>query len=129
MTTNNPSDRPDPQCKLSTFTGTVDQLLAHVDLLDEVTITKDVEAGADVILSDGEAVLEIMKEVGCDRDEATKILQEIKLLEVDEAIQNLVNDGLVEIKSFDKDGNPDMFGLTQLGKNYAEKLKKDGLTS
>lgn len=99
------------------FTGNVDELLAHVD---SVTNIEELDS---VVLNDNEAIKMIMAECDCDESMARDILTEIKLDEVDRVLKNLMADGLVEVKSYSPDGEP-QYGLTDNGHILAENLKK-----
>jgi hypothetical protein len=108
----------------SMFTGTVDDLLKNMDKVDCDQVERVcVTQSEDYILDDEEAISMIMAESHTTRDEAVDILAEIKRLEIQRLVDNLVAEGLVEVSSYDKDGQP-IYSLTDNGKVLANNLKK-----
>jgi transcription initiation factor IIE alpha subunit len=101
------------------FTGSLDDLLAftqqNADFVDDV-----VEGREEVMLDDKEAIQfvkeEFKEQYGEDitDEEAAEIMNEIKLEQVKDTIQSLIEDGLVEIKEYGEDGEP-KYGLTEKG--------------
>lgn len=114
----------EPLQPLKPFTGTVDELLDHMNNIDDSKVESDINEDRDVLLSDGEAITQIMEELKCDRTEAEKVLMMVKEEEVKNTLNNLMSEGLVEISRYDADGEP-LYSLTDAGKNVAENLKKD----
>ena len=57
------------------------------------------------------------------REEAIEIYNEIALQEVKTIVDKLVQEGLMEVKSYGENGEP-KFGLTELGEKCAESLKE-----
>lgn len=103
----------------SPFRGTVDQLLANMELVDDDQVERVVlEENEDYILSDEEAISMIMAESDVPRDEAVDILNEIKSEEMKRVLTKLVSEGIVEVSSYDEDGEP-LYGLTENGKALA----------
>lgn len=106
------------------FNGTVDELLSHMDTVDADQVERVIVDGTDdVILSDAESIALIKSESGVSDEEAQVILNEVKRAEIDDAIARLVKLGLLELASYDSDGQP-QFGLTEIGKQYASAQKK-----
>ena len=56
-------------------------------------------------------------------EEAIEIYNEIALQEVKTIVDKLVQEGLMEVKSYGENGEP-KFGLTELGEKCAESLKE-----
>jgi hypothetical protein len=79
--------------KLTTFTGTIDELLKHTSTLDvsEFYIDEDVQ------MSEDEAIDYIMKKCKVNKEDAKYIYEKIKLDDVSEMVNKLVNEGLLEI--------------------------------
>jgi hypothetical protein len=103
----------------SPFHGTVDQLLANMELVDDNQVERILLEGVeDYILSDEEAVSMIMAEANVQRDEAVDILNEIKSEEMQRVLTKLVGEGIVEVTSYDDAGEP-LYGLTANGKALA----------
>lgn len=57
----------------------------------------------------------IIKQQNVSREDAEQIYDEICLLETKQTVDQLVEEGLVEIVDYDENGEP-RFGLTELGK-------------
>ena len=104
------------------FHGTVDELLKNMDNVDDDQVERVVvEQNEDYILADSEAISMIMAEANVPRDEAEDILNEIKREEVKRVCDNLVEQGIIEVSSYDSDGDP-CYSLTDNGKVLAENL-------
>jgi Fic family protein len=108
------------------FSGSIDDLLAftqqNADFVDNV-----VEGREEIMLNDKEAIQfvkdefkeqhgEILTDV-----EAAEIMNEIKLAQVKDVIDSLVENGLVEIKEYDENGEP-KYGLTEKGETLGDAL-------
>jgi hypothetical protein len=91
MKNRNTSDMPN-------FTGTIDQLLNHCATLDPEVVERDVE--------EDKAISMIMDMHDCDSDEARRILEKAQLDMVQEAINQLMNDGKVKIVGYNDNGEP-----------------------
>ena len=105
------------------FKGSIDDLLNHcsenADYVSDV-----VEEVEQVQLTDNEAAKMINEKFKYfTHDECLKIVQQIKLEEVRETIDKMINEGLVEVKEYDAQGDP-KFVLTERGNKYKESLKK-----
>jgi len=98
------------------FNGSVNQLLSHCAKLDITEMDNQLEKQ--------HAISYIMKEMSCTESEANEIYDELSYEEVKHTVDELVNEGLVEIVGFDKQGEP-LFGLTELGKTIQKDIKKD----
>lgn len=106
----------------SPFHGTVDELLKNMDNVDADQVERVVvEQNEDYTVSDDEAVSMIMAEANVLHDEAVNILNEIKREEVARVLGGLMKDGVVEVSSYDADGQP-LYSLTDNGKVIAENL-------
>lgn len=106
------------------FTGTIDDLLKKVDTIDPDEVERIVvDQTQDVLLPDDLAIELIMSEAKLSREDAERILTEVKLEEVDRAIARLIEQGLVEVTNYGEDGAP-LYGLTSEGKQLAGELKK-----
>lgn len=116
---NNPNKR---NPAFTPFTGTVDDLLKNMDKVDVDQVERVViKQNEDYILTDPEAIAMIMAEANVSNEEATDILNEIKHEEITRVCANLVEQGLIEVASYDEDGNPS-YSLTDNGKVLAENL-------
>lgn len=105
------------------FNGSVDDLLNHVDKFDPTVVENVVvNQTEEVLLDDTTAIAMIQSELNCDEEMAKDIFNNIKLEEVTRVIDNLVDEGLVEVVDY-VDGEP-RFSLTENGKLMSEKLKK-----
>ena len=100
------------------FTGTVDELLNHCSQVDPNIVNNE-----DVMLSTEEALDTIKEEFHCDDERAKILLDEFKLVEAKEFIEKLRDEGIVEIKKYNEDGEP-LWGLTEAGKEEAARIKK-----
>lgn len=98
------------------FNGSINQFLSHCAKLDVTEMDNQLEKQ--------HAVSYIMKEIGCDETEATEIYDELSHEEVKNTVDELVDQGLVEIVGFNEQGEP-LFGLTELGKAVQKDIKKD----
>lgn len=96
-----------------TFVGTVDQLLNHCSKLDIEQLYVDCEKR--------ECIDVIVKEMNCSVEEAQIIYNEFALEEVKDAVNQLINEGLMKISGYNEDGEP-LFVLTELGKKVQEEL-------
>lgn len=104
------------------FRGTVDDLLKNMDNVDVDQVERVVvKQNEDYILSDPEAISMIMAESDVSKEVAEDILNEIKHEEIVRVCANLVEQGLIEVSSYDADGNPS-YSLTNNGKVLAENL-------
>jgi predicted HTH transcriptional regulator len=116
---NNPNKR---NPAFTPFTGTVDDLLKNMDKVDVDQVERVViKQNENYILTDPEAIAMIMAEANVSNEEATDILNEIKHEEITRVCANLVEQGLIEVASYDEDGNPS-YSLTDNGKVLAENL-------
>jgi len=99
-----------------TFTGSVDQLLNHCSQLnvDELLVSCEKRECIDMI----------MKDVECSLEEAEQIYNQIAVDDVKNTVDNLVDEGLLEITGYNKEGEP-LFSLTELGKKVQAELNKD----
>jgi len=111
------------------FTGSIDALLNHCSNNAD-NVNDFYEGKKDFQLTDADALALIKHELhdidGGDyiSDESAKeILKLIKLEHAIQAINELINKGLVESKGYNIDGE-EIFGLTALGKEYNKKNKK-----
>lgn len=101
-----------------TFTGSIDELLAHVSKADPNQVEKEHAIDLNRILSHEEAIELIMKDGDVSREVAEQLYLEIKLEMVTEACESLVKKGYLEIVSYDpKDNFEAQYGLTQKGKD------------
>lgn len=117
---NNPNKR---NPAFTPFTGTIDDLLKNMDKVDVDQVERVVvKQNEDYILTDPEAIAMIMAEAGVSEEEAKDILNEIKHEEITRVCANLVEQGLIEVASYDADGNPS-YSLTDNGKVIAENLR------
>ncbi len=99
------------------FTGTIDELLDHSMTLDVDKIEAKIEA--DIYNEENRLfVKDIMEDLECSEEEATKIYNEVKLEEVTSVVDELVLDGVLEIVGYDDNGEP-LFGIK--GKKYPKK--------
>ena len=99
------------------FEGTVDQFLEHCSQLDVNMSEEEVDA------QEKETCLAyIMKTENVSRDEALELYNMIALDEVKNAVDKLVDEGLLEIQGYDERGEP-LFGATELGKTVAEEIE------
>jgi len=104
------------------FSGTIDQLLNHVDKIDPTQVENVVvNHTEDVFLDDKTAIEMIKSELNCENQQAVDILNEIKLAEISEILNNLVKEGLIEISEYDKNGEP-LYSLTETGKLFSKKI-------
>ncbi|NBR07292.1 MAG: hypothetical protein EBT92_16220 [Planctomycetes bacterium] len=102
------------------FTGTIDQLLANMDKVDVDQVERVVvDQTEDAILSNSDAIAMIMAEANVSHEEAVDILNDIKCEEVKRVLDGLMNEGLVEVTSYDEDGQP-LYNLTENGKVLAK---------
>lgn len=116
---NNPNKR---NPAFTPFTGTVDDLLKNMDNVDVDQVERVViKQNEDYILTDSEAIKMIMSEADVTEDVAKDILNEIKHEEITRVCANLVEQGLIEVVSYDADGDPS-YSLTDNGKVLAENL-------
>jgi hypothetical protein len=107
---------------LKPFSGTIDELLNHVSDFDPNEVEQLVDGKIDVPLSDEEATALIMEELKVNRNDAAKILVEMKEEVVTETITKLMNENIVEVASYDENGQP-LYTLTKLGEEYAQRIK------
>jgi hypothetical protein len=102
------------------FRGTVDELLANMDNVDADQVERVVvNQSEEVIMSDSDATAMIMSEANVSREEAVDILNEIKCEEVKRVLDGLMKEGIVEVSSYDQDGQP-LYSLTNNGKVLAQ---------
>jgi len=105
------------------FSGSIDDLLKHVDKFNPDDVEKIlIDKTDDVLLDDATAIEMIMSDANMDRETAMAILSDIKLEEVNRVIGSLIQDGLVEVFDYDTNGDP-LYTLTSTGKVMAKKLK------
>jgi len=102
--------------KLSnTFTGNIDELLDHCTTVDDETLNQALELE--------KAINHIMTEMDVDREEAMQIIQEIHLKEVQQTVDNMVDEGLLEIIGHNENGDP-LYNLTERGKRVRSQIKE-----
>ncbi len=105
------------------FSGSIDDLLKHVDKFNPDDVEKIlIDKTDDVLLDVATAIEMIMSDANMDRETAMAILSDIKLEEVNRVIGSLIQDGLVEVFDYDTNGDP-LYTLTSTGKVMAKKLK------
>ena len=92
------------------FTGTIDQLLDHCANLDLKSVQEQINKQ-----NRNDCIEYIKKESGCSEEEANTIYDEIRMEEVEETVHQLVMDGILQIRDYNADGDPE-FILTELGK-------------
>lgn len=92
------------------FTGTIDQLLDHCSNLDLKSVQEQINKQ-----NRNDCIEYIKKESGCSEEEANTIYDEIRMEEVDKTVHQLVMDGIIQIRDYNADGDPE-FILTELGK-------------
>lgn len=103
------------------FTGTIDQLLNHVDKIDPTQVENVVVNHTEDVFLDDKTAIEIIKsELNCEKQQAMEILNQIKLEEISKTLNDLVEEGLVEISEYDKNGEP-IYSLTEAGKLFSKK--------
>lgn len=84
------------------YKGSVDDLLAHVGTAPRSEIEK---VGDDnQILNREELVAYIVDNFKCSREDAERIAIEIQMEEFDRIVKPMVEEGLLEIAEYDKDG-------------------------
>ena len=102
------------------FTGSID------DLLNKVSHAKDSEVkrikDENTVLNREEIVATIMDEWKVDKEEATRIADDIQLSELHRVCGDLVKDGILEITGFDEYGPT--YTHTAKGLAILEALKK-----
>lgn len=99
-----------------TFIGSVDQLLNHCSQLNVDELHTSCEKR--------DCINIIMKDAKCSLEEAEQIYDQIAVDDVKNTVDDLVNDGLLEITGYNKEGEP-LFSLTELGKKVQDELNKD----
>jgi hypothetical protein len=105
------------------FVGTVDELLAHMENVDGDQVERvAVDNTEDVLLSDSESLALIKSESNLNDEQARSFLSEVKREEIDRALDNLKELGLIEVANYDSEGQPE-YGLTDLGRQYNSHLK------
>lgn len=106
------------------FTGTVDELLDHVNTnINSEEVVSVVEGTSDITLTDKEVLAYLKSELGVDTQTAKDILVEMKMEEVTRIMLSLRDQGLVNIID-KKDGSEVMYELTPNGKCLIQNMKK-----
>ena len=100
------------------FKGSIDDLLSHCATLDLNKVEEQVKAE-----EKAECIKVIMQELECDEAEALEVYNEIALSETKTVVDQMVEDGLLEVIGHNKDGEP-LFGLTELGKAIRSEIDK-----
>ena len=99
------------------FTGTVDDLLNKVTAAPPEAINK--VGNNDELLNREELIATVMDDFKLPRAEAERIVTEIQMEELESIMKKMAADGLLEITTYDKDGQPQytptLKGLTLLG--------------
>lgn len=98
-----------------TFTGSVDELLAHCANIDAEQLYANCEKR--------ECIAVLMRDLQCTEEEAEVFYKEIALNEVKNTVDDLVKEGIVEVTGYNEDGEP-LFSLTTLGKKVQDELNK-----
>jgi hypothetical protein len=83
------------------FQGSIDDLLEKVSKLSKKELDQievDSEKSASISF--------ICKELDCSLEEAEEIYQEILRQEIDQALKDLLEEGLIEIVGYNEDGEP-----------------------
>ena len=88
------------------FNGTIDQFLEHCSKMDVEAVSQQVDAA-----NYEECMNYIMAQSGCNRAEAELKYNAIRLQEVSEAVEKLLQLGLIEIVGYNDDGEP-LYGPT-----------------
>jgi hypothetical protein len=99
-----------------TFKGSVNELLKHCSNIDVDELYDQCEKR--------ECLSIIMRETNCSEEEAELLYIDIALNDVKDTVDSLVEEGLVEISGFNKDGEP-LFVLTELGKKVQNEINKN----
>jgi Mn-dependent DtxR family transcriptional regulator len=99
------------------FTGSIDELLDHCSNVDE-DICND-----DTMLNHEELVDTIAEDFRVSKEEADRIAMEVKLEIVRDTVKQLADQGILELTGYDADGEC-IYRLTEKGKQYADKIKK-----
>lgn len=94
------------------FKGSVDDLLKKVT--EASTETIDAALDPDRLLNHKELVDTVIDEFKLPPDEAERIVTEIQMSELDTILRGMLEKGLVEVVSYDTDGNPE-YKPTELG--------------
>lgn len=104
------------------FTGSIDQLLNHTQK-NANFVEKVIDGKEDIMLDDNEAIDLIKSEYPeLSEDEAIETLNIIKLEYVKETLDQLMQDGLVEISGYNDEGEA-LYKTTELGNSVIEKFK------
>ncbi len=98
------------------FHGDVDAFLEHCSKVNVDEINND-----DTLLNHEELVDTIAENYHVSKEEADRIAMDIKLDIVKDTIQDLVDEGILEFKGYNEDGEP-THGLTEYGKQIYGKL-------
>jgi ERCC4-related helicase len=101
------------------FKGSIEDLLQHCETLNIEDNQKNIND-----IEKEECFEYIMKEFSVDREQAQEIYDEISLIETKNTVDQMVDDGLLEVSGLNEDGEP-LFVLTELGKKIHEELKKN----
>jgi len=96
------------------FQGSVDDLLNHVAAAPTETINK--VGNVDEVLNRDEAIATVMDDMKVSKADAEAIVTELQLEEFDRIAKDMVEKGLLEITSYDNEGNP-QYTPTQKGLN------------
>jgi hypothetical protein len=106
----------DRSTQSGTFTGSVDAFLNHCENINVDELYSNCEKR--------ECIEHIMRELKCTHDVASGVYDELVLSEVQNTVDDLVQDGLVEITGYNDAGEP-LFSLTELGKQVQNEVNKD----
>lgn len=99
------------------FKGSVDDLLNHVTAAPKTAIEK--VGNPNEVLNREEMIATVMDDCKLPQAEAEKIVTELQMEEFDRIAKGMVEKGLLEIVSYDGEGNPEykptLKGLALLG--------------
>lgn len=108
--------------KYTLFTGTIDDLLNRaIEISNKMDETPRIVEFNQEDYDD--CIDYIMTSENLDRESAIGLYNQIRLQEVSDIIQDLVDKGLLEVVSYDETGEP-KYGLTDQGKDAAKQIKK-----
>lgn len=99
---------------LELFKGTLDDFLDHCSKLDADSIEKSIDDNNMNCL-----VEEISENMEVSIEEAMKIIEDIKLDIVQKEIDSLLKEGLIEISSYNENGEP-LYSTTKKGSDALE---------
>lgn len=104
------------------FQGSIDDLIAHTSSPEAQKQIDDIQNDVNTILTDEEALDCIKEEYHCGDELAREIMMEIKLEEANRILGELAEKGLVEVLTYDENGKPESYRLTELGKQCRQQL-------